>query len=227
MNSTHHKCWHRSASAFAALRRCLFLPLTAKTQSASNKAAQRRSTMAMQFPGRTASRLLLLAFLLSAATITAAQSVNAVPKLDLDRYMGTWYEVARYPAKPENHCLSDAEVLYALGDKKNTFQVVISCTIKDNNSDFWNTKGKIDKAGDGELKMSHFVLFSKKYWVLAIGQDYEWVLVGSPNHKSLWVLSRTTTLKPEVLAEIEAKAVEEGFQASKLKNMPQHNESSP
>jgi apolipoprotein D and lipocalin family protein len=164
-----------------------------------------------------------LVILLGLTQPAAAASPTAVPTLDLNRYMGTWYEIARYPVNPEKHCLSDAAVLYSLGDKKNTFQVVTSCAIKDGNSDSWNAKGKIDKNADGKLKISHYLILSKKYWVLAIAPDYSWALVGSPNHKSLWILSRTTTLKPEGLADLEAKATAAGFNIAKLKTMPQHN----
>jgi apolipoprotein D and lipocalin family protein len=58
--------------------------------------------------------------------------------------------------------------------------------------------------------------FARKYWVLAIGEAYDWALVGDPNHKSLWVLSRTNTVTPELLEEIERRAVAEGFDIAKL-----------
>lgn len=156
------------------------------------------------------------------AHIAAAQTVTAVPSLDLNRYMGPWYEIARFPVKREKHCLGDEMVLYALGDKRNSFQVVTSCQIKDGNSDYWNDRGKSSKSGDGTLKLSRIWPLTTKYWVLATGQAYEWALVGSPNHKTLWVLSRSTTLKPEVLAEIEAKAAAQGFNTTKLIKISQH-----
>jgi apolipoprotein D and lipocalin family protein len=166
---------------------------------------------------------ILLGLLLCISRSANAQAVTAVPKLDLDRYIGAWYELARFPVKREKPCLSDNMVLYALGDKENSFQVVTSCQIKGGNSDAWNDKGKAGSAGDGRLKLSRFLIFSTKYWVLAAGDDNDWALVGNPNHKSLWVLSKTTAIKPEVLAEIEAKAAAQGFDTTKLLKVAQHD----
>ena len=146
----------------------------------------------------------------------AAGPVSAVPRLDLSRYMGQWYVVARIPTKKEKRCLSDNLVLYALGEKPRTFQMGTFCTVKGGNPDDLNTTGKMDKLGTGKLKLSHLVLFSTKYWVLATGPDYEWALVGTPNHKALWVLSRTAALSPEIYAGIGGTATAEGFDVAKL-----------
>jgi apolipoprotein D and lipocalin family protein len=152
-----------------------------------------------------------------AAQTAAAQSATAAPALDLNRYMGTWYEVARLPDKAERRCVGGAMVLNALADKPHRFQVVDSCRAKDGYTNVRNFNGKeADKSGGGKLKLSSFWPFSTKYWVLALGPTYDWALVGNPNHKSLWVLSRTATLPPEELTKIEALAAAQGFDTSKL-----------
>jgi apolipoprotein D and lipocalin family protein len=181
----------------------------------------RETTMIKRTLKTIASGMMLL-FFLAATRMTSAQAVTPVPKLNLNQYMGTWFEIERYPNKTEKPCVSDAMVLYALGDKQNSFQLVASCKIKDDNTDSWDSQGKLDRQSDGKLQVTHFLIFSTKYWVLATGPAYEWALVGSPNHKSLWILSRTIALKPEVLAEIKARAAAEGFDTSKLKPMQQH-----
>jgi apolipoprotein D and lipocalin family protein len=170
-----------------------------------------------------ASPIMLLAFLLPITGTAHAQTVTAVPKLDAGKFIGTWYALARYPIKREKHCLSDDVVLYALGDKRDSFQVVTSCQIKDGNSDFWNDKGKLSKTGDGSLKLSRIWPFTTKYWILATGPAYEWALVGTPNHRSLWVLSKSTVVTPEALAAIEARAAAQGFNTAKLVRILQHN----
>jgi apolipoprotein D and lipocalin family protein len=167
---------------------------------------------------------LSLGLLLATTSVAEAQSGSAVPQLDLDRLMGTWYEIARLPTKAEKHCVSDAMVLYAVGDKPHQFQVVNSCQIKNGSTDPRNATGKVaDKLGGGRLKISYLFPFSSKYWVLAMGPEYEWALIGSPNHKTLWVLSRMSSMKPELLAEIEAKAAAQGFNTSKLVMVEQHH----
>ena len=145
-----------------------------------------------------------------------AQKVTAVPKLDLNQYMGTWYELARLPNKTEKKCVANIKVLYALGDKKGTFQMGTSCDLKDGTPDDYDGTGKMDKVGDGRLKLSRLVIFSTPYWVLATGPAYEWALVGSPKHKTLWILSRTATLDPAVLTQIKSTATAQGFDLTKL-----------
>jgi apolipoprotein D and lipocalin family protein len=171
----------------------------------------------------TMAGIMSIALFLPISHPASAQAVTAVPKLDLTQYIGTWYEMARYPIKREKECTGDEMMLYALGDKPNSFQLVTSCSIKDDNSDSWNAKGKQNKAGDGQLNAGSIWPFTTKYWVLATGPAYEWALVGSPDRKSLWVLSRTGTIKPETLAEIEAKAASQGFDTSKLVKISHHN----
>jgi apolipoprotein D and lipocalin family protein len=169
-----------------------------------------------QLRSTLAAGVMLCGLLVPAVGTAAAEPVTAVPQLDVNKLMGVWYEVALYPRKPEKKCVSDTRVLYALGDKAKKFQVVTSCSIKGDNSDAWNATATLSKAGDGKLKLSYVFPFSQKYWVLATGPGFEWALIGSPNHHALWILARTPTLSPEVLAEVKAKAAAEGYDTSKL-----------
>ncbi len=151
-----------------------------------------------------------------------AQAVGTVPQLDLRRVVGSWYEIAKLPNKREKKCVSNGMMLYAMGDKARTFQIVDACSLKDGNTDAQNATGKLlDKNDDGRFKVTYIWPFSTKYSVIALGPDYEWALVGAPNHKSLWVLSRTSTMPPETLAEIEGKAAAQGFDLSKMVMVPQ------
>jgi apolipoprotein D and lipocalin family protein len=165
--------------------------------------------------------ILLLPFLLAPAR-ASAQSATAVAQLSPNRLMGTYFEIARDPIKREKHCVGEEMVLYDLGDKPNTLQLVTSCQLKGNTSDSWNSSGKFSLAGDGQLKLNWIWPFTTKYWVLALAPDYAWALVGTPNHKSLWILSRTPTLPPGVLASIQATASAQGFNTAKLIQITQH-----
>ncbi len=144
-------------------------------------------------------------------------AVTAVPKLDETRLLGTWYEQASLPFKREKRCVSNSIELIAPGGKPNQLQLVDACDTKQGYTDARNTSADAaDKHGDGEFKVRTWVLFWRKYWVLALGPDYEWALIGSPNRKTLWVFSKARRLSPEVLAEIEAKGTAEGFVSSRL-----------
>ncbi len=147
-----------------------------------------------------------------------AQSVTPVPALDLARYTGTWYEIERIPNKPEKKCVRDAFLLLAKADKARNFQIVNSCVTADGSTQVRNASAKPAKknVSDGRIKITYTFPFSSKHWVLAVGPNYEWALVGSPNHKTLWLLSRATTLPPETLADLKSRAAAQGFDPAKL-----------
>ena len=91
-----------------------------------------------------ASGTMLLAFLVIAAQIAAGQTVSAAPTLDLKQYMGVWYEIARFPVKSEKKCVGEGKVLYALGDKRHSFQMGTSCRLKNGSPEEWDASGKMD-----------------------------------------------------------------------------------
>lgn len=126
------------------------------------------------------------------------------------------------PNKAEKRCASNVVVLYAAGDKPNSFQMGTFCQRKNGSTEEWSSTGKQDKDGSGKLKLPRFVIFSTPYWVLDTDPEYRWALVGTPNHKRLWVLSKAAMMTPELLAEIEAKASAQGFDISKLVRVVQN-----
>ena len=110
--------------------------------------------------------------------------------------------------------------------KPSQLLLVDSCQTKNGFPHIRNGRAKAqDKSGDGKLKVSYFFPlfwpFLEKRWVLALGPEYGWALVGTPNRKHLWVYSRTRSMKPEVLREVEARAEAEGFSVARLTVTPQ------
>jgi apolipoprotein D and lipocalin family protein len=151
-----------------------------------------------------------------------AQAVSAVPQLDFNRFMGTWFEVARLPDKAQKKCVGNAFEIYTVADKAGSFALVESCKLKDGTSAVRNLTGKrAKKSVDGRLNVTTLWPFSRKQWVLAVGPDYDWALVGGPNHKTLWVLSRTLAMPDGTLREVEARATGEGFDVGKLVTVSQ------
>ena len=166
-------------------------------------------------------RLAVTAASLAFSPLLKAQSATPVPHLDLNRLSGVWFEQAHLPDKAEKHCTRNATTLYALGDKPGRIQVVNTCLLKDGTSNVRNSSGRIaDKSGDGKLKVPYYFFFSKKYWVLGLGPNYEWALVGTPNHKTLAVLTKSTTPPPALITDIESRAAAQGFNVSKLLPVP-------
>jgi apolipoprotein D and lipocalin family protein len=165
---------------------------------------------------RMATVTAVLALLLAGVGNVHAQQVTAIPKLDEMSLAGAWYEVARIPTKHESkRCKSDIVEVIAPGER-NQLQLVDSCTNPKGYTDATNRTARQDKAKDGKLKITTIFPFSTKYWVIAQGAQDEWFLVGNPNRKALWIFSKTPTLPPATLLQIESQAAAQSFQVSKL-----------
>lgn len=146
--------------------------------------------------------------------------VTAVKDFDLGRYLGNWYEIARYENRFEKKCVGNVTARYAATEKPGRITVTNECRRADGRMTVAKGYGKVDGAG-GQLKVSFFRPFWARYWVLALDPEYKWSLVGEPKREYLWILSRTPALGAEALEGIKAKAVEQGFDVSKLLMTPQ------
>lgn len=159
---------------------------------------------------------IITAILLLTATACRAQSMpsTTVDNLDLNRYMGRWYEIARYDHRFERN-LERCEAYYTL---EPTGKIGVR------NSGI-NTKTGLLKIADGkakagkypgQLRVSFFLFFYSDYNVLALGDNYEWALVGSRSPKYLWILSRTPSLPDATLEYILSIARERGYNTDDL-----------
>ena len=163
---------------------------------------------------------ILLGGVFLAAGAAGAQKVSAVPQLDLEKLSGTWYEVTRYPTKFENRCAGQATVLFNQGDKPRNFQMGTFCPGKTGTPLESDLTGNMDKHGTGKLTSGFIPLFKTKVWVLALGPDYSWALLGQPKRKALSVLSRTPEMTPATLTQVEQLAAAQGFKTDKLVSLP-------
>lgn len=169
-----------------------------------------------------AAGLVLFSAALTLAPAAAAQSATAIPKLNPTQIIGTYYVIARLPIKRQKSCLANELVLYALGDKKRTVQIVTTCQFKNDNTEGWNSAGKFSKTGDGQIKLGSIWPFTSKYWILGLAPDATWLIAGTPNHKSLWLLSNTPTLPADTLTQLKSTASAQGYNTARLVTIPQH-----
>ena len=130
--------------------------------------------------------------------------VRSVPALDLTRYAGTWYEVARYPNWFQRQCAGDVTAEYTLGPS-DRIGVVNKCRKKDGSvARAEGTARKATPEGpDSQLKVRFAPAFLSfipavwgDYWVLGLGPDYSYAVVGDPSRKYVWILSRTSACFP-------------------------------
>jgi len=143
--------------------------------------------------------------------------VEVVAKVDLNRYAGKWYEIARLPNWFQRQCASDTTAEYTLRpDQK--IDVVNAC--RKANGSIQTAKGTARIADpDGpntKLKVTFFWPFSGKYWIIDLDSDYQWAVVGEPGRDYLWILSRTPRLDPDVFDGIVMRAKRQGYKVDRL-----------
>jgi len=152
----------------------------------------------------------LLATTLLAACSTSAPPLPTVQSVDLGRYYGTWYEIARLPNRFQSMCVSDTQAAYR--PEGNDVSVVNRCRTADGRFERAEGIAKLVEGSNGaKLRVSFFRPFYGDYWVLELDPDYRWVLVGEPGRKYAWILARDPKLDEATLDALLTRATALGF----------------
>lgn len=164
-------------------------------------------------------KLRTIAFVLGVASAAFADSsteLKTVSSVDLNRYVGKWYEIARYPNRFEKDCISDVTAQYTLRpDGK--IEVVNSCRKADGKMKSSKGSAKIaDKQSNAKLKVTFFWPFYGDYWIIELDPEYRYAVVSEPGRKYLWILSRTPKLDPAVYDAITTRLRQNGFDPDRL-----------
>lgn len=175
--------------------------------------------------------LLLSATLLGSmlsAWPTHAQEVVTVPTVDLKRYVGKWYEIARFPNSFQKKCLGNVSAEYRARSDGDV-DVINRCKVEGGQFDQADGLARIS-AGSNNTKLQvrfapawlgWFPLVWGDYWIIDLDTDYTVATVGTPSRDYLWILARTPSIST---AEYEAavnNATKQGFDTSKLAKTPQ------
>ena len=143
-------------------------------------------------------------------------ALQTVPHVDLTRYVGRWYEIARYPTRFEKDCASDVTATYTqLSGGK--IEVLNEC--RKAGGQVKRSKGTarvVDKRTNAKLKVTFFWPFSGNYWIIDLAPDYSYAVVGEPDRKYLWILSRSSQLTESVYGQILTRVRELGYDPSLL-----------
>lgn len=147
---------------------------------------------------------------------------TVVASVDINRYAGVWYEIAKIPNRFQRKCDRGTTAEYRLREDGN-IDVINRCIKKDGTQ--IEAKGiakVIDKTTNAKLKVS-FVrilglsLFWGDYWIIGLGEDYEYAIVGAPSRKYGWILARQPKLPQETMDEIHRILREQGYDPEKFK----------
>ena len=161
----------------------------------------------------------LLVSIFALFLFTACSSKNpplqTVQKVELNKYLGSWYEIARYEHFFERDC-KNVTANYSMMDSE-TIKVINRCTkIQTNEKKEAMGRAYAIDESNSKLKVSFFRPFYGDYWVLMLDENYKYAVVGTPSREYLWILARTSKLDEKIKNEILQKLPTLGFETSKL-----------
>lgn len=169
-------------------------------------------------------RLLGLLLGLAAAACSAPTTrrlhlppLQTVPHVDLGRYAGTWYEIAAFPQRFQRGCTASRATYTLRPDGQ--VDVVNACRKGSLDAPETAVKGRarvVDRTTNAKLEVSFFRPFWGDYWIVDLGADYEYAVVGHPSRDYLWILARTPSLPPEVQEGILHRLRLQGYEVERL-----------
>lgn len=159
-------------------------------------------------------QLLLPVAVLMSSCETSAPLASINRKVDLNRYTGKWFEIAKLPNRFQKGC-ECATANYTLR-ADGQIDVLNGCTKP--NGETKNAKGIARTTNElhDKLEVSFFPFIWGKYWILDLDENYQTVMVGHPNRKYLWILSRKPNLPEPEYQRLITKAKRSGFDISHI-----------
>jgi apolipoprotein D and lipocalin family protein len=159
--------------------------------------------------------------LLSMAAV-ADEPLPVVPQVDLQRYAGRWYEVARLPNRFERECVRDITATYRVLPG-NRIDVLNQCIKADGSRISANGRARSSDGSTSRLEVRFapswlgvFPFVWGDYWIIALDPDYQWSLIGAPDRDYLWILARKPTLEATQVQRLLEKAKALNFDTSSI-----------
>lgn len=167
-----------------------------------------------------------IAVLILAAALPLAADpppLRVVATVDLERYAGTWYEIARLPNRFQDKCAGEVEARY---DLRPDGRITVVNRCRTSKGEMTEAKGvarRVDGQPPSVLQVRFapaFLSFLPSVWgdyqVIALGPDYEYSVVGTPDRKYLWILSRTPTIDAPHYEKLLGEAKAQGFDVTRV-----------
>ena len=174
----------------------------------------------------------LLIFLGSSQAVAQQgdQGVKTIASLDVPRYLGTWYEIAKFPNWFQKKCTSNTKAVYTAKPDGN-LRVLNSCkTASGETSEAEGLARQIGAKDSAKLEvrfapewLSFLPMVWGDYWVIDLDAQYQVAAVSDPRREYLWILSRTPQLDPKVYADLLQRLKQQKFDIQKLELTSQKN----
>ncbi len=152
--------------------------------------------------------------------------LQTVQQVDLNRYMGTWYEIASFPQRFQKGCVASMATYSLRKDGKVT--VLNQCRNRALDGKLRTAKGTawvVDKHTNAKLKVRFFWPFSGDYWIIDLGPDYEYAVVGHPDRTYLWILCRKPQMDSDTYEGILQRLKAQHYDVGRLKKTVQSSAS--
>ena len=163
---------------------------------------------------------ILLGSFSSCASNNVSKEVKVVDSVDLERYIGTWYEVASIPQRFQKKCVGNTTAEYSMDD--DLIKVVNSCDTEGPRK-IAEARAKVtDPKTNAKLKVTFVKVFTwlyfagGDYWILDLDEDYSYAVIGDSEAKYGWVLSRSPSISAEKLKRAEKVFKENGYDTCKV-----------
>ncbi|HNQ22259.1 MAG TPA: lipocalin family protein [Phycisphaerae bacterium] len=147
-----------------------------------------------------------------------AVPLEVVEYVDIERYMGKWYEIARYPTFFQGADCVATTAEYSLRDDGKV-RVVNACReggLDGPEDSIEGVARVVDSVTNAKLKVRFFGPFEGDYWIIDLDPDYQWAVVGAPSRDFLWILSRTPTMDEDLYTDIVSRLPEKLYDPEKL-----------
>ncbi len=144
-------------------------------------------------------------------------AVQTVPKVDLAKYAGTWYEIAAFPILAERGCTGVTATYTVREDGE--IDVLNRCRQYSLDGPEDSVKGRarvVDKVTNARLEVSFFRPFWGDYWVIDLAPDYSYAVVGHPSRDYLWILARTPQLPEDTYSGIVKRLQDQKYPLDRL-----------
>ena len=150
--------------------------------------------------------------------------LEVVPSVDLHRYVGTWYEVARLPNRFQNDCAGNVTATYELLES-GEIKVINRCQQHDGNSSKAEGLARLasEEGPNSKLKVRFAPAFLSflpfvwgNYWIIDLAPDYSYAVVGEPERRYLWILARSQEMDESLLGQILVKVRNQGYDTAAL-----------
>jgi apolipoprotein D and lipocalin family protein len=148
-------------------------------------------------------------------SLALAQTADTVP-LDVDRYMGTWYEIARFDSFYQRGCVASSAEYSRQGSDVKIINRCFDGSLEGKQKIVEGKAWVPDAKEPGKLRVQFFWPFSGPYWVIDIADDYSWALIGHPEKKSCWVFSRTPAMDDTLYQTLIGKLKARGYDTTRL-----------